>query len=61
MDLYHPDELGNKVPYCCTIFECTGEPFHGMSIVPGMFKVNIGRVFYQDCPLFVTVEDDMPL
>ena len=25
-----------------------------------MFKVNAGRVFDEDCPLFAAVEDDMP-
>jgi hypothetical protein len=39
---------------------CAGEPFHGNKIAPGMFKVNVGRILDQDCPLFVTVEDDMP-
>ena len=60
MDLYHPDEPGKKVAECCNILGCAGEPFHGMTIATGMFKVNVGRVFDEDCPLFVTVEDDMP-
>ena len=25
-----------------------------------MFKVNVGHVLDEHCPLFVTVEDDMP-
>jgi hypothetical protein len=25
-----------------------------------MFRVNIGRILVDDCPLFVTVEEDMP-
>ena len=60
MDLYHPDEAGNKVATRCTISGCAGEPFHGTRIAPGMFKVNVGHVLDVDCPLFVTVEDDMP-
>jgi hypothetical protein len=30
-----------------------------MQFAPGMFKVNVGRILDHDCPLFVTVEDDM--
>lgn len=30
-----------------------------MSSTPRMFKVNVGRILAQDCPLFVTMEDDM--
>lgn len=60
MDLYHPEKPGNKVAECCTVSGCVGEPLHGMSIGPGMFKVNVSHVFDEDCPLFVTVEDDMP-
>ena len=60
MDLYHPDKLGNKVAERCTISGRAGEPFYGMSIASGMFKVNIGRIFDEECPLFVTVEDKMP-
>ena len=60
MDLYHPDEPERKVAECCTVLACAGEPFHGVTIAPGMFKVNTGRVFDEDCPLFATVEDDMP-
>ena len=59
MDLYYPDDPGNKVAECCTVSGYAREPFHGMSIAPGMFKVNVGRIFFEDCPLFVTVEDDM--
>ena len=60
MDLFHPDEPDRKVAECCTVNGCAGEPFHGNKIAPGMFKVNVGRILDQDCPLFVTVEDDMP-
>ena len=60
MDLFHPEEPDRKVAECCTVSGCAGEPFHGMSIAPGMFKVNVGLVLVHDCPLFVTVEEDMP-
>ena len=60
MDLHHPDEPENKVARRCTVFACAGEPFHGSIISPGMFKVDIGHVFDEDCPLFLTVENDMP-
>ena len=45
---------------CCTVSGYAGEPFHGLNIAAGMFKVNVGRVFDETCPLFVTVEEDMP-
>ena len=60
VDLYHPDDPTKKVAGCCTVSGCAGEPFHGMNIAAEMFKVNVGRVFDEDCPLLVTVEDDMP-
>ena len=60
MDLYHPDDPTKKVAGCCIVLGCAGKPFHGMSIAAEMFKVSVGRVFDEDCPLFVTVEDDMP-
>ena len=61
MDLFHPDEPVRKVAECCTVSGYAREAFHDMSIVPVMFKVNVGRILVQNCPLFVTVEDDMPL
>ena len=45
---------------CCTVTGVAGELFHGMKIDEDMFKVQVGRVFYKTCPLFVTLEDDMP-
>jgi hypothetical protein len=60
VDLFHPDEPDRKVAECYTISACAGDPFHGMSIVAGMYKVIMGWVLVEDCPLFVTVEDDMP-
>jgi hypothetical protein len=60
VDLFHPDKPDRKVAECCTVNGCAGEPFHGTKITSGLFKVNVGRILDQDCPLFVTVEDDMP-
>lgn len=60
VDLYHPDDPEKKVAGCCTVSGCAGDPFHGMTIATGMLKVSVGRVFDEDCPLCVTVEDDMP-
>ena len=60
VDLYHPADPETKMAECCTITGVVGELFHGMVIVEGMFKVQVGRVFDETCPLFVTVEDDDP-
>jgi hypothetical protein len=60
VDLYHPDESGNKVAGCCIVSACAGEPFYGTSISSKMFKVDVSHLFDEDCPLFVTIEDDMP-
>ena len=60
MDLYHPDEPRNKVAGCCTVSDCAREAFYSKSIAPRMLNVNVGHIFYKDCPLFVKVEDDMP-
>ena len=60
MDLYHPDDPESKVAECCTVSGYAGEPFHGLNIAEGMFKVNVGYVVDEKCPLFVTVEEDMP-
>lgn len=58
--MYHPDDPDTKVAECCTVSGYPGEPFHGLAIADGMFKVNVGRVFDENCPLLVTVEEDMP-
>ena len=60
VDLYHPDDPDSKVAECCTVSGYAGEPFHGLNIVEGIFKVNAGPVFDETCPLFVTIEEDMP-
>lgn len=50
-----------KMAECCTESGCAGEPFHNMSIAQWLFKVNVSWILVRDCPLFVTVEHDMPL
>lgn len=61
MNLFHPNEPVRKVVECCIVSSYAREPFHDMSIAPGMYKVNVGHILVRDCPLFVTVEDDMSL
>lgn len=49
---------------CCLVlhyFRILGEPFNGLIIVEGMVKVNIGLMFNDDSPLFMIVEENMPL
>ena len=60
VDLYYPDDPDSKVVECCTVSGYSGEFFHGIKIVEGIFKVTIGLVFDETCLFFVTVEDDIP-